>query len=165
MEKLEEPKVTGDQSRGSMLAKDIGISSEHEGDMEDIIGYMEKFRMQELFNEIMTRILEERPSDVKSFIVDYLQHVHKVPNTDPHCQREFHFQDPKGEADVYLNQDDFESLFDSYDVLGIQSVSIKYLTQAMKVVGVEDAEKILKERYQELCKDEFVNKVSFVYVL
>ena len=36
---------------------------------------------------------------------------------------------------------------------------------AMKVVGVEDPEKILYERYQELMKDEFVNKVSFVYVL
>ena len=91
MEKLPEPKVTGEHSRGSKLAKDIGISNEHETDMEDIIGYMEKFRMQELFNEIMTRILEERPSDVKSFIVDYLSHVHKVPHTDPHCQREFHF--------------------------------------------------------------------------
>ena len=35
----------------------------------------------------------------------------------------------------------------------------------MKVVGVENAQKILTERYPELCKDEFVNKVSFVFVL
>ena len=49
--------------------------------------------------------------------------------------------------------------------MGIQSVSVKYLCQAMKVVGVEDPEQVLLERYKELMKDEFVNKVSFVYVL
>ena len=35
----------------------------------------------------------------------------------------------------------------------------------MKVVGIEDPEKVLHERYQELMKDEYVNKVSFVFVL
>jgi hypothetical protein len=44
-------------------------------------------------------------------------------------------------------------------------VPVKYLCQAMKVVGIEDPEKILHERYQELMKDEYVNKVSFVFVL
>ena len=77
----------------------------------------------------------------------------------------YQFQDQKGETETFMNQDDFESLFDSYDVLGIQSVPIKYLCQAMRVVGVEDPETILLERYKELMKDEYVNKVSFVYVL
>ena len=38
-------KPSEELTRGSKLAKDIGISNEHETDMEDIIGYMEKFRM------------------------------------------------------------------------------------------------------------------------
>ena len=67
--------------------------------------------------------------------------------------------------DTYLVQEDFENIFDSYDILNIQTVPIAYLCQALQVVGVENAEKILLERYPELCKEEYVNKVSFVYVL
>ena len=42
---------------------------------------------------------------------------------------------------------------------------LSYLAQALKVVGVENADQILRERYPELCKEEYVNKVSFVFVL
>ena len=62
-------------------------------------------------------------------------------------------------------QEDFESVFDSYDVLGIQSVPITYLAQALQVVGVENAQEVLVTRYPELVKEEYVNKVSFVFVL
>ena len=152
-------------SRGKRLANEIGISEEHEEDMEDIQQYMDEHRIQELFNEILTRVLDERPQNAKYSICEYLKSVQKQPKTDPHSQRVYQFQDAKGECETYLNQDDFESLFDSYDVLGIQSVPVKYLCQAMKVGGVEDPEKVLHERYQELMKDEYVNKVSFVFVL
>ena len=50
-------------------------------------------------------------------------------------------------------------------VLGIQSVPLSYLCQALQVVGVENAQEILMTRYPELCKEEYVNKVSFVFVL
>ena len=152
-------------TRGERLAQEIGISKEHEGDMEDIVTYMEEHRIQELFNEILTRVLDERPQNAKYSICEYLKQVQKQPQTDPHSQRVYQFQDSKGECETYLNQDDFESLFDSYDVLGIQSVPVKYLCQAMKVVGIEDPEQILQDRYKELMKDEYVNKVSFVFVL
>ena len=42
---------------------------------------------------------------------------------------------------------------------------LSYLCQALKVVGVENALEILNKRYPELCKEEYVNKVSFIYVL
>ena len=73
--------------------------------------------------------------------------------------------DGDGTVNSYLTQEDFESVFDSYDVLGIQSVPISYLAQALTVVGVENAQQILLDRYPELCKEEYVNKVSFVFVL
>ena len=73
--------------------------------------------------------------------------------------------DGDGEVNTYLGQEDFESIFDSYDVLQIQSVPISYLCQALAVVGVENGQQILLERYPELCKEEYVNKVSFVFVL
>ena len=35
----------------------------------------------------------------------------------------------------------------------------------MKAVGVVDPQSILLERYKEICREEFVNKVSFTYIL
>ena len=62
----------GNMPRGNKLAKSIGISEEHAGDMENVIKYMEEHRIPELFNEILTRILEERPEDAKAHIVECL---------------------------------------------------------------------------------------------
>ena len=42
---------------------------------------------------------------------------------------------------------------------------LNYLAQALKVVGVENPTSILTERYPEICKDEYVNKVSFCFIL
>ena len=64
-----------------------------------------------------------------------------------------------------MTTDDFEAIFDSYDVLGIQTVPISYLSQALGAVGVENGRQILKERYPELEAEDYVNKVTFVYVL
>ena len=43
------------------------------------MGYMESNRIPELFNEILTRILDERPQDAKQHIIDYLKMAEKVP--------------------------------------------------------------------------------------
>ena len=160
-----------DQTRAGKLCSDANISQEHENDLEDTIQYMEEHRIPELFNELLTRILYERPDDAKERIVQMLKTVHKVQNKDSNSQRVYQILEqpehkPNGEPiDQFLGPDDFESLFDSYDILGIQSVSLKYLAQAMQVVGIQEPEKILAERYPEICKDEYVNKVSFVYIL
>jgi len=61
--------------------------------------------------------------------------------------------------------EDFEAIFESYDVLGIQTVSVMYLEHALKMVGIENAREILMERYSEIMEEDTVNKVSFVFVL
>ena len=63
------------KSRGARLATDIGINKEHERDMESIIKYMEEHRMQELFKEILTRILDERPQDSLFHNFEFLKNV------------------------------------------------------------------------------------------
>ena len=108
--------------------------------MEKIMKYMEDHRLPELFNEILTRILIKQPDNAKQHIIEYLKLVRKVPSTDPHSQKVYQFMmDGDETTNSYLNQEDFESVFDSYDVLGIQSVPISYLAQALTVVGVENA--------------------------
>ena len=87
---------TSKKSRGAKLASEIGINKEHEKDMESIIKYMEEHRLQELLNEILTRILDERPQDARFHICEFLKNVQKQKQTDPLCQRVYQFQDQKG---------------------------------------------------------------------
>ena len=85
-----------EKSRGAKLASEIGINKEHEKDMESIIKYMEEHRIQELFNEILTRILDESPQDARFHIFEFLKNVQKQKQMDPLCQRVYQFQDQKG---------------------------------------------------------------------
>eukprot|EP00349_Pseudokeronopsis_sp_Brazil_P004325 CAMPEP_0202959328 /NCGR_PEP_ID=MMETSP1396-20130829/3541_1 /ASSEMBLY_ACC=CAM_ASM_000872 /TAXON_ID= /ORGANISM="Pseudokeronopsis sp., Strain Brazil" /LENGTH=67 /DNA_ID=CAMNT_0049677835 /DNA_START=179 /DNA_END=382 /DNA_ORIENTATION=+ len=48
---------------------------------------------------------------------------------------------------AFLGQEDFEALFDSYDVLGIQTIPIAFLLQGMSVVGINNGIGILQSRY------------------
>ena len=116
-----------ENNRGANLANELGISNEHCDDMEAVMSYMEKNRIPELFNEILTRILDERPPDAKQHIIEYLKTAHKAPLDDPNSRKLYQFQDQEGNIDTFLTQEDFESIFDSYDVLNIQSVPISYL--------------------------------------
>jgi hypothetical protein len=45
--------------------------------MENVMNYMEEHRLPELFNEILTRILDERPNNAKYHIIEYLKTVKK----------------------------------------------------------------------------------------
>ena len=159
-------------TRGSKLCSDSGISQEHEGEIESTIKYMETHRIQELFNELLTRVLDERPDDAKYRIIQLLKTVQKIRAKDKHMQRVYQIMDqpnakgPGGDpTDCFLTPEDFESLFDSYDIFQTQSVPVTYLAQAMNVVGVVNPQQVLLERYKEICRDEFVNKVSFTYIL
>ena len=74
-------------SRGDKMTKDFGISKEHSSDMEAVSKYMETNRVPELFNEILTRVLDERPQNAKEAIIEYLKAVEKTSTNDPHCQK------------------------------------------------------------------------------
>ena len=87
---------------------------------------------------------------------DYQQNVNK---SDPHNKQIYEFKHQ------VLSQEDFESIFDSYDVLNIQQIPKSYLHHALKIVGVDQAEEIINQRYADLMEDDTINKVSFVFVL
>ncbi len=71
----------------------------------------------------MTNILHQRPDNLEGYIIDELKKVQKVKQDDPKSSALYEF--PKR----FLNTDDFEAIFDSYDVLGIQTLPISYLIQ------------------------------------
>ncbi len=93
------------------------------------------------------------------YIVQCLKSIQRQPSDDPQSRSIYAF--PEG---PFLTTEDFEALFDSYDVLGIQTVPIAYLTQALTAVGVENADGIIKDHYPELVQEQYINKVTFVYV-
>ena len=50
-------------------------------------------------------------------------------------------------------------------MLQIQQIPVSYLFHALKIVGVDQAEEIVSERYASMLEDETINKVSFVFIL
>ena len=104
--------------------------------------------------EILTTILHQRPPNSKQFILQCLKNVQRVKPDDPHSHQIYQFPEP------FLTTDDFEAIFDSYDVLSIQTVPKEYLIQgkqtfsklyiALGVVGVDKGVEVLMEKYPEL---------------
>ena len=109
----------------------------------------------------MTNLLNEKPDKPKEAVLQMLQAVQKknYQIKDPHNKQLYEFKHQ------FLQQEDFESIFDSYDVLNIQQIPKSYLAHALKIVGVDQAEKVIAERYSDLVEDDTINKVSFVFVL
>jgi len=69
----------------------------------------------------LTNILNNRPNDAKTYIKECLEKLKTVHSDDPHSKQIYHMPEP------FLTTEDFEAIFDSYDVLGIQTVPIIYL--------------------------------------
>lgn len=84
---------------------------------------------------MMTNVLNERPVDARAYILDSLKSLQKndFSKDDSLNKNIYKFQEQ------FLKQEDFEAIFDSYDVLGVQTVSIMYLEHALKMVGIENA--------------------------
>ena len=63
----------------------------------------------------MTNVLQERPVDARSYILNALKSIqkHDYSKEDPNNKNVYKFSEP------YLKEEDFEAIFDSYDVLGI----------------------------------------------
>jgi hypothetical protein len=70
--------------------------------MEKVMKYQEEHRLPELFNEILTRILDERPNNAKYHIIEFLKTVKKQKSSDALCQKVYQFKDIKGGIDNYL---------------------------------------------------------------
>lgn len=147
--------------RINAIVQKLGLSEEHVGSIAQIDHYFDKHRVHELFNELMTNVLQERPADARQYILASLKALqrHDASKEDPLNRNLYKFQEQ------YLQQEDFLAIFESYDVLGVQTVPLKYLEQAMAMVGCENASACLAERYPEIVADGTVNKVSFVFVL
>lgn len=55
------------------LAADLKLPEEHLSSLGSIQDYFDKHRINELFNELMTNILQERPVDARQYLLDSLK--------------------------------------------------------------------------------------------
>lgn len=117
------------------LAAALNIPAESVSSLQSIDQYFEKNKINELFNELMTNVLNERPPDARQYILDSLKTLQKADfqKDDSLNKNLYKFQEQ------FLKQEDFEAMFDSYDVLQVQTVPVMYLEHALKMVGLENA--------------------------
>jgi hypothetical protein len=145
------------ESMVDSLVRQIRMDPAHRGKLEKISGYVEKHRIQELFNEILVNILTERPKNVQEFIGEQLKSVVKQDVGDGQSIWKF----PK----QLLGAEDFEAIFQTYDVLKLNHVPIDYLIDALTACGVPEAQTLVETKYKDNYEEGHVNKVTFLYIL
>jgi hypothetical protein len=59
--------------KNQKLAAELGLPQEHVQSLVTIDQYFEKHKINELFNEMMTNVLNERPVDARAYILDSLK--------------------------------------------------------------------------------------------
>ena len=112
--------------------------------------YFEKHKINELFNEIMTTMLHKRPmEDPKQYVLETLKSIQVMSERerkqdDPVNKNIYRFMKP------FLTREDFEAMFDAYDVLDVRAVPLRFLEHAMEQVGVMSPKDVIKARYSEL---------------
>merc|ERR1711957_189016 len=132
------------------IAAHLGVSAQHQDDIDSIMQYFEKNKINELFNEIITTMLHKRPmEDPKQYVLETLKSIQVMSererkSDDPLNKNIYRFMKP------FLTREDFEAMFDAYDVLDVRAVPLKFLEHAMEQVGVKCPQDVIKQRYAEL---------------
>uniref|UniRef100_A0A7S3NBV2 Uncharacterized protein n=1 Tax=Euplotes harpa TaxID=151035 RepID=A0A7S3NBV2_9SPIT len=137
----------------------LKIKELHHKRLFSIGKYISKHKIQELFNELLVHILTSRPKDVKESIINLLKNVKKKkisPNTEEII---WDF------GSSYMDVNDFEALFDTYDVLNVHNIPVSYMIEVLDVCGVPDARKLVETKYPEVAEEGHVNKVTFLYII
>mmetsp|Transcript_15199 Transcript_15199/g.16915 ORF Transcript_15199/g.16915 Transcript_15199/m.16915 type:complete len:176 (+) Transcript_15199:3-530(+) len=140
------------------LLPKLRIKELHHDKLKGIGKYVAKHKVQELFNELLVNILTTRPKDVKGTIVNLLKKVNKkISPENKEVIWDF--------GSNYLEIGDFETLFDTYDVLGVHHIPVSYMVDALAVVGVPEAKQLVEIKYPEILEEGHVNKVTFLYII
>jgi hypothetical protein len=115
---------------------------------------------------MLTHIVHEKPEDVKKFMVQLLKKAKKDENG--HCRL----------LSDFIKKDDYDAMFDSYDILNLKAIPFCYLLQgkflfcfclilhqALEVIGVPDPEFVMEQKYPEVKPDSTIGKKQFVTIL
>ena len=75
--------------------RELGVTREHATDMEYIDNYVKDHKLNELFNELLTNILHERPEDPRQHVIEQLKSLSKrdFKKEDPHNENIYEMAD------------------------------------------------------------------------
>lgn len=127
------------------------MTHSQEEDYASIESYLSEKQIPELFNRLLTSIIHSKPDNVKSFVQSQLEEIKKLS--------------AQGQSGLYFSNEDFEAIFDSYDVAQIGRLPYSVLVQALKAVGVEYPVEALQVDFSELQLDSYISKPKFIQIL
>lgn len=108
---------------------------------------MNKEKISELLNEILTNIMLEKPENVKEFIVEQLQKVKKRQIGDQPSEFIWDFPNP------VLRQEDFEAMFNAYDMMNLHYIPVAYLVDGLRAIGVPNPDTLVSTKYKEVVEE------------
>lgn len=94
-------------------------------------------------NELLTNIIIEKPANVKEYIAEQLKAVKKRQIGDK--PSDFIWEFPS----QILTQEDFEAMFNAYDIMNLHYIPTSYLIDGLNSIGVPDAEQLVKTKYMD----------------
>lgn len=64
-----------------------------------------------------------------------------------------------------MTQEDFEAMFNAYDMMNLHYIPVSYLIDGLKAIGVPNPDQLVQTKYKEVVEEGQVNKVTFLYVM
>jgi len=125
------------------------LTKEQETNIVESEKYVEKHKLDQLFNELLAQIIWKQPEDIKDALKQELENIKENKQIEG-------FFDPK----------DFEILFENYDVSKQGSIKFSFVVLILQAVGIEyDAEKYKQSFGKDITNDTLVTKAHFLDII
>lgn len=127
------------------------MTHSQEEDYASIESYLTEKQIPELFNRLLTSVIHSKPDNLKPFILSQLEEIKKLA--------------AQGQSGLYFSSEDFETIFDSYDIAQTGRLPYSVLVQALKAIGVEGPIEALQADFSELQLSSYISKPKFIQIL
>jgi Ca2+-binding EF-hand superfamily protein len=136
-----------------LKGKDEELTEDQEDNVKKYEDYLTTHKIPELFNKLLTNVINDRPEDVKKHLIAQLEKILYLR------------KNPSMQESSYFTSEDFELMFDSYDIVGEGYVDYACLVQALQVAGVKNPEEILAKDFPQVRTSSHISKPQFALIL
>ena len=136
-----------------LKGKDEELTEDQENSVKTYEDYLKEHKIPELFNKLLTQIVNDRPGDVKKHLAEQLEKIL------------YYRKNPSLQEPSYFTSEDFENMFDAYDIVGEGVVDFECLVQALRVAGIRDPEEALSKDFAQVRHNSHISKPQFTMIL
>ena len=133
--------------------KDEVPSAQQASNIEKYQKYLAEQKIPELFNRLLTQIIHDKPKNVRQHIIEQLTAINHYK------------KNPGAQQPSYFTSEDFETMFDSYEIGGEGNVDYPCLLQALTIAGVNNPEKALSEDFPQIKSTSYIAKPQFANIM